>query len=219
VDLDAAVLAADLGAVRPLTFDEHNSVAETGIELENWALAAQHAEAAFELATLEVLLADYPDREFSDLQSAQMVRLRKASSLASAGWAAFNMGETDLAYDHFAAADEVQCVNYLGAPKTPLYSYWGRAALAQGELDSAIEFLGRAALFGEKDSETKSFLRDAYVAKNGDDEEFDEFLWLTRNELAPQVDDFTLPDFQGNETRMAEASAGKVTLLAFWFPT
>ena len=134
-------------------------------------------------------------------------------------WAAYNMGNTELAYDRFAAADAVNCVNYLGVPKTPLYTFWGRAALAEGDIDQAIEILSAETLFSEDGSAAEPYLRQAYVAKYGNDEGFDEFLWATRDRLAVPLDDFTLLDYDGNEVSMAERSAGKVTLLAFWFPT
>jgi hypothetical protein len=198
VPLDVAEVAGAIEAVWPLTFDEHQCV---------------------EISTPEQLRADHPDREFTDVQTAQMVGLRKATSLAYEGWAAYNMGDTELADDRFTAADEVDCVNYLGVPKTPLYTFWGRAALGEGDFDRAVELLGANMLFGGDGSGAEPYLREAYVAKNGDDEGFGEFLWATRNKLATSVDDFTLLDYDGNEVNLAEVSAGKVTLLAFWFPT
>jgi hypothetical protein len=217
--LDIAEVTTALEAVRSLNYDEHEWVFETATNLEMWPSAAQHANAAAEIATPENFRADYPDREFSEKQTAQMVGLRKANSLAYAGWAAYNMGNIELAYDRFAAADEVNCVNYLGVPKTPLYTFWGRAALGEGDIDQAIEILAAETLFSEDGSAAEPYLRDAYVAKYGADEGFEEFLWSTRNRLAAPVDDFTLLDYDGNEVSMAETSAGKVTLLAFWFPT
>jgi len=219
IPLDIAEVANALEAVRPLGYDEYQWVFETATELELWPLVAEHAGAATEIATPEDFRAEDPDREYSEKQIAQMVGLRKATSLTYEGWAAYNMGNTELAYDRFAAADEVNCVNYLGVPKTPLNTFWGRAALAEGDIDQAMELLGAETLFSEDGSAAKPYLREAYVAKNGDDQGFDEFLWATRNELARTVDDFTLLDFDGNELSMAETSAGKVTLLAFWFPT
>jgi hypothetical protein len=219
VPLDLGQVADDLADLRSLTFTEHQQVFETATDLDQWTLAAKHANAAAEISTPEQLRADYPDREFSEAQTTQMVGLRKATSLAHEGWAAYNMGDTELAYDRFTAADVVDCVNYLGVPKTPLYTFWGRAALADGDFDKAIELLGAETLFSEDGSDAEPYLREAYEAKNGDDEGFDEFLWATRYELAKETDDFTLLDYEGNEVNLAEVSAGKVTLLAFWFPT
>jgi hypothetical protein len=219
VPLELAEIADNLAAQRPLTYSEHQQVVEIAADLEEWSIAAAHAGAAFDLATPEAYRADYPDREFSDEDVAERAGRRKATSLAYDGWAAYNMGDTERAFAQFAAADDVGSVSYLGVPNTPLYTFWGRAALGEGDLDSAIKLLGAEVAFGDDGSGAEAYLREAYAAKNGDEEGFDEFLWATRNELATTVDDFTLLDYEGNEISMADVSTGKVTLLAFWFPT
>jgi hypothetical protein len=219
VPLELAQVVNDLSAHKELTYGEHEWVFETAIDLEDWMIAAEHAGAAAALATPENYRADYPDREFSDEDVAERTARRKATALAYDGWAVYNMGKTDLAFARFAEADEVGSVSYLGVPNTPLYTFWGRAALAEGEIDSAIELLGSEVAFGGEGSSAEVYLREAYAAKNGDEEGFDEFLWSTRTELATQVDDFTLLDYQGNPVSLAEISTDKVTLLAFWFPT
>ena len=219
VPLNLAEVADGLAAQRPLTYGEHQQVVEAAADLEEWSIAAAHAGAATGLATPEAYRADYPDREFTDEDLAERAQRREATSLAYDGWAAYNMGDTEVAFARFAEADDVGSVSYLGVPNTPLYTFWGRAALGEGDLDSAIELLGAEAAFGDDGSGAEVYLREAYAAKNGDEEGFDEFLWATRNELATTVDDFTLFDYEGNEISMAEVSTGKVTLLAFWFPT
>jgi hypothetical protein len=219
VPLDLEQVADNLATQRPLTYPERQQVFETATNLEQWSIAADHAGAAIALATPEDYRADYPDREFTDEDIVERVQRRKATALAYQGWAAYNLGDPELAFARFAAADEVGSVTYLGVPNTPLYTFWGRAALAEGDIDLAIDLLGAEAAFGNDPSSAMASLRDAYAAKNGDDEGFDEFLWATRNELATTVDDFSLLDYDGNEISLSEVSAGKVTLLAFWFPT
>jgi len=219
VPLDISEVTTALESVRPLSYDEHQWVFETAVDIEEWSVANQHARAAFELATPENFRAENPDREFSDEKIASFAQLRKAQSLAYDGWALYNLGDTELAFERFADGEAVGSVSYLGVPSTPLYTFWGRAALAEGDFDKAIELLSEVTLFSADASRAEPYLRQAYSAKNGDEEGLDEFLWATRNELAKKVDDFTLPDFEGNEINMAEASNGKVTMLAFWFPT
>ena len=219
VPLDLAEVANKLGALRPLTYSEHQQVFETAIDLEEWMVADEHSLAALEIATPEAYRADYPDREFSDEDIAERVQRRQATALAYDGWAAYNMGDTELAFARFSAADDIGSVSYLGVPNTPLYTFWGRAALGEGDFDSAVELLGAEAAFGNDGSGAEIYLREAYAAKNGNEEGFDEFLWATRSELATTVDDFSLLDYAGNEISMADVSTGKVTLLAFWFPT
>jgi tetratricopeptide (TPR) repeat protein len=219
VPLELAQVANSLSAHRPLTYSEHQQVFETAVDLEEWMVADEHALAALDMATPEAYRADYPDREFTDEDVAERVQTRKAAALAYDGWALYNMGDTELAFARFAAADEVGSVSFVGVPNTPLYTFWGRAWLAEGDVDSAIEKLGAEAAFGSDGSGAEVYLREAYAAKNGDEEGFDEFLWATRNRLATTVADFTLLDYEGNTVRMADVSTGKVTLLAFWFPT
>jgi len=219
VPLELAEVANKLGSLRPLTYSEHQQVFETAIDLEEWMVADEHSLAALEIATPEAYRADYPDREFSDEDIAERVQRRQATALAYDGWAAYNMGDTELAFARFAAADDIGSVSYLGVPNTPLYTFWGRAALGEGDFDSAVELLGAEAAFGNDGSGAEIYLREAYAAKNGDEEGFDEFLWATRSELATTVDDFSLLDYAGNQISMADVSTGKVTLLAFWFPT
>jgi hypothetical protein len=219
VPLELAEVADNLAAQRPLTYGEHQQVFETAADLEEWQIAAAHAGAASDLATPEAYRADYPDREFTDEDVAERAQRRKATSMAYDGWAAYNTGDTELAFARFAAADDVGSVSYLGVPNTPLYTFWGRAALGEGDFDSAIELLGAEAAFGNDGSGAEVYLREAYAAKNGDEEGYDEFLWATRNEFATSVDDFTLLDYEGNPVSLADVSNGKVTLLAFWFPT
>lgn len=218
IPLDITEVAKDLGAFRPMTFDEHDQVVDMAIELEEWTLADEHSLGALELATPEQLRADYPDREFTDDEVAVRVQRRQASMLAADGWALFNLGDAELAMNRFEAADAIGSETYLGVPNTPLYRYWGRAALADGDIDRALDLLGAEVVFGEDGSAAKPYLREAFVAKNGNDEGFDEFLWSTRNKLATLADDFELLDYDGNARSLFETE-GKVTLLAFWFPT
>ncbi|MCU0232847.1 MAG: peroxiredoxin family protein [Thermoanaerobaculales bacterium] len=218
VPLDIAEVADALAAVRPLSFDEHGEVADAALELAQWAVAEQHAGAALELATPEQVKADYPEREFSEAQLLARSQHRRASSLAARGWALFNIGERDAAFQGFEEAAAAGSVGYLGVPNTPLYRYWGRAALSEGDLEKAIELLGAEAIFGEDRAAAEPYLREAFAAKGAGSESYEEFLWATRNRLAKPADDFELPDYEGRPHRLSDRT-GAVTLLAFWFPT
>ncbi len=154
---------------------------------------AEHAAAALELATPEAYLANYPDREFTDEEVADRVAARKANALAANGWALFNQGETEAALARFEEADAVGGASYLGLPSSELYSYWGRALLSEGDLDRAIELLGAETAFGNNGSGSETYLREAYVAKNGDEEGFDEFMWSTRNQVGQDRRRFRTP--------------------------
>lgn len=219
VPLDISEVASSLESVRPLTYDEHQWVAEVATDLEEWEQAGQHAHAAFFMATPENFRAEYPDNEFTDQKVASIVRHRQGQSLAYEAWALYNQGQTELAFTRFAEADAIGSVSYLGVPDNPLYTFWGRAALAEGDIETAVELLGAETLFGQDGSRSEPHLREAYVAKTGGDEGYEEFLWVTRNDLSKAVDDFTLLDYEGDPVSLADISNDRVTLLAFWFPT
>lgn len=218
VPLDLAEVADALAAVRPLSFSEHSDVAETALELERWGLAETHSRAALELATPEQLRADYPDAGYTDEQVETRVRSRRASRLAVNGWALFNLGSVDEAFARFEEADAVGSENFLGVPNNPLYRYWGRAALAAGDYETAIDLLGAETIFGQDREAAEPYLRQAFAATTGSEEGYEEFLWATRNRLARPAVDFELLDYEGTPHRLSD-TAGKVTLLAFWFPT
>lgn len=219
VPLDITMLAGELETSRALTYGEQQQVVAAAIDLEEWQVAGEHSTAALELATPEAYRANYPDREFTEEEVADRVDARKAEALASNGWALFNQGETDAALARFEEADTVGGSSYLGLPGSELYSYWGRALLSEGDLDKAIELLGAETAFGNNGAGSETYLREAYVAKNGDEEGYDEFMWSTRSQLAKTVDDFELLDYAGNPVSLSSVGNGKVTLLAFWFPT
>ena len=69
------------------------------------------------------------------------------------------------------------------------------------------------------DHDAMDALREAYAAKKGDEDGFDEWMWSQREALAKPVDGFSLADYEGATHDFSTLSDGKVTLLAFWFPT
>jgi len=219
VPLEVGAVANALSAARPLTFAEHEQVAVNATASEQWTLVQEHASAAFELATPETFSAEYGQWGLSDYELAMWLQHFKAFYLAHEGWGAYNQGDTEVAFTRFSESDAIGSESYLGVPTTPLYTFWGRAALAEGDVDRAFELLGAQTLFGEDGSATEPFLREAYVAEKGNDEAFDEFLWSTRNKLAAPVDDFELADYDGNPVSLSKVGDGKVVLLSFWFPT
>ena len=97
-------------------------------------------------------------------------------------------------------------------------SYWGSALWQQGDVEGAIAMLAPEAVFGDA-KQAEPILRQAYGTVNGDDEGYSDFLDATRQELARDVDDFTLMNYDGNPVTLSELKGDSVMLLAFWFPT
>lgn len=215
-DLDAA--ANELAATRELSFGEMIDVADLAVANEHWETGAKYAEAAMAKATAEAFLADYPDDDYTQAEAEAKAVRRKAMSLADLAWATWNLGDAEAAAAAFEEAAQHKTVDYLGIADTPVDLYFGQFKLASGDAEGAIELLSPAAVMGS-DHDAMTALEEAFVAFNGDDAKLEEFLWSERQRLARNVDDFTLTDYEGTEHDFSALSDGKVTLLAFWFPT
>ena len=216
--MDLGAVAEELAATRELDFGEMIEIADTAVDHDQWEIGAKYAEAAMTQATPEAFLADYPDDDYTVEEAGVKADKRKAMSLTNLGWAQWNLGQTDEAMATFEEAVPLKSVNYVGAADTPLDYYRGRVMLASGDAAAALELLAPGAIMGS-DKQAMAVLREAYVADKGSDEAFEEWLWSQREGLARAVDGFTLADYEGTAHDFSALADGKVTLLAFWFPT
>jgi tetratricopeptide (TPR) repeat protein len=216
--MDLDVVAEELAAVRPLGFVEMIDIADMAVEHEQWQVGAKYAEAALEKATPEAFLADYPDDEFTQDEAAAKAQRRQVMSLADLGWALWNLGRPDEAIAAFERALPLRTEDYIGASDTNLDLFAGKVALANGDPARAMELLATSSIMGS-DDESMAAYREAYIADRGTSDGLDERLWSERQRLARKIDDFTLADYEGVDRQFSALSDGKVTLLAFWFPT
>jgi tetratricopeptide (TPR) repeat protein len=216
--MDLATIAEELAAVRPLNFVERIEVSDLALEHGQWETGAAYAEAALEKATADDFLADYPDDDYTREEAEAKAARRTIMSLANLGWAKWNLGQPDEAMAAFDEAAPLQTVGYLGFSDLPLDLYRGRALLASGDAEGAIELLTPRAVLAS-DEDAMEALREAFAVINQEEGEFDDFVWSERQRLARTIDDFTLADYEGEMHDFSALSDGKVTLLAFWFPT
>lgn len=209
-------LLAELAAEREFDYYDHQAIIETAVEAEAWELVLEQSEASLALATPEAFKADNPDME-DEKKIARYGKRRRGNSLAHKGWALVNLERTDEGLATFREAQESTTYSYVGFAETPLYRYWARTLMKQGDVDGAIELVTRDALYSRQDNR-EDLLRQAYVAKTGNDEGFDEYLWERRLELAKPFDFFALPNYNDETVDLADFK-GDVMLLSFWFPT
>jgi hypothetical protein len=217
-EMDLGAVAAELAAVRPLDFGEKIDVADLAVEHGHWETGTEYAEAALAEATPEAFLADYPDEDYTREEAAAKAERRRVMALADLGWALWNLDRKEEAQAAFDQAMPLRSADYVGASDTKLDLYVGRAALAAGEPERAMELLAPSAVMGS-DSDAMAAYREAFVAARGSEEGIDEHLWSVREQLARPVDDFTLTDYEGEAQSFSALTDGKVALLAFWFPT
>lgn len=211
-------IVAGLAEHRPLTYSEHVDVIDAATAEELWPVVLEHSEAAIVLATADQYRKDNEDRELSEEEVAKGAARRQGTALAAKGWALARTDQVDEAMAVFQSADQVTPRSYLGVADTDLPVYWGRTLLGRGEVDAAIALLAPAAIFGAAEGATDA-LREAFVARTGSDEAFEEFLWQSRQQHARVIDDVAAKDYQGTLTSLADVRQDKALLLAFWFPT
>ena len=215
--LDLDQLVHGLEGKRPLSFNENLDVMEAAAKHGKWPLTQARADLALGQATPEAYRADHPNSKAADAAIKRAVSRRSAYALAYKAWALFNLGHQDEAMSLFKKADASATFNYLGVCDTPVRQFWGEAELAQGNWARASELLEPSALFGADDTALAD-LQKAYAGRNGSDAGFDTYLWKERERRAHKVDDFELPDYKGTKHKLSSLE-GKVTYLAFWFPT
>jgi tetratricopeptide (TPR) repeat protein len=211
-------LADELSLGRALTFAEAVTIAEAARRAGVWEVALQHYRQALPFATAKAYRAEQAGAPLSEDRLERAVRRRQAKVFTGLGWAEQNLGHTDRALRWFAQARSCDLLRFLGNTDSELGLLEGKTLLAAGKIDRALAVLAPEALFGD-DPEALQVCRQAYVAKYGTEEGFEAFLARERERLARPAPDFTLPDYAGKEHTFSALSAGRVTLLAFWFPT
>jgi hypothetical protein len=137
--------------------------------------------------------------------------------LVQDGWARANLGDVDGALADLAEADGLVPRYYFDVPEYELNVYWGRTLIMKGRYEAAIEKLATQGLILRNEAALEG-LKEAYVRMRGNDAGFDAFASKLHFETATTIDDFEMPDYEGNRRKFSEIR-GDVTLLALWFPT
>ena len=214
---DLTALAAEMAAASQTSFSDHLRVLESAVAAEAWDLTLQQVEAAGPLANAATFQADHTDQEFAADYIEQAGRHRQGLLGTYRGWALANQGETDAALRSFSESEGMVKFTYLGVPENDLYLYWGQTRLANNENEAALEMLSLAAIWGYSDDAMEA-ARKVYAELKGGEAGYTDYLWEVRRNTAQTLADFTLNDYKDAPRSFAELK-GKVTLLAFWFPT
>jgi tetratricopeptide (TPR) repeat protein len=200
-----------------LDFDGLFGVAEGAINAEEWQLARQYCGKARPLATADAVRAENTGRDLKPEQLAQMAADRQGKLLAKDGWARANLGEVDAALADFAEADRKVPRYYFDIPEYDLYVYWGYTLMLKGDHEGAIERFARNALVMQNE-DALAGLKQAYAATHASDKSFEEWMHALHLEVAPRLDAFEMPGYDGDRHKFADLQ-GDVTLVSLWFPT
>lgn len=214
---DLGAVAADLGMHRELGFGDHLDMVQAGEKSGSWVVVLEHATAMEKFANEDAFRAAYPDDDFTDEQVEFSANRRRTWVVAYQGGALTHLGRLEEAEERFLAADAIpSTTGFTGIPETPIDIYRGQAALLQGRSEAASDLFAHDALMGG-DERALDGLSQAYVAINGGEDGYEDFLVSTRKRIARPLPDIGLVDYA--ETRFDLSSTlGKVMVISFWNP-
>ena len=210
-------LAVQLESDGEMKFTDYWKIIEYGIKAEDWEVVQQYCGKAHPLATADAYRQEWSQYEFTDEQADEAAGNRKAMLAIKDGWAKANRGHIDEALADFALANDKIRRSYLDIPEYDLNLYWGGTLVMKGDYGEAVRLFAPEALIMGRE-EAVAGLKKAYMGMNGSETGYEEYTDRLHRDIAKTVDDFDLPDYEGQMRNFTDLR-GEVTLLAFWFPT
>jgi hypothetical protein len=205
----------ELGDDADLSFRNYTNLIFSSFGAEQWDLALELLEPAVKTASSEAVREDYPDA------SDEIVEERSASRMLDLGvyrgWALANTGGQDKALKLFESAAKRSEVDYFGVPEGMVNVYWGKTLVMKGESEAALDKLLPMALWAGSES-AKDAVMELFEKGGGCEEDFDHYMLEQRVKHARSMDSFAAKDYEA-VTHQSKDLMGKVTLVAFWFPT
>ena len=200
-----------------MRFGDYWNLIGFGVEHSDWSMVRRYCDKARPLATPGAYREEWPKYEFTDEEAARAAKNREAMLSTKDGWAKANTGDLNAALADFALAGGNIQRNYLDIPDDDLYIHWAHTLVLSGDYQAAADkFAPDALLMGNEDA--LAGLHATYEKMHGTMAGFADYSRELRKSITRTVDDFELPDYDGNRKRFSELR-GDVTLLAFWFPT
>jgi tetratricopeptide (TPR) repeat protein len=216
--LNKMIAVADrLEAAGELDFSDYWNIVGAATANEEWKMVRTYCAKARPLANAQAYRADYPERDMTDEEVERAGANRSAMISCKDAWALANLERVDEALTEFEAAGEKINRSYIGVLEYDIGLHWANALLMKGDYDAAIErFAPQALIMGNEDA--LAGLSRAYTKKTGSDAGFGAFVERLHRQVAPRVEAFELPRYDGTRVKYADLRR-EVTLLAFWFPT
>ena len=193
------------------------NVANAGLKIEDWELVQKFSHLALEMNTAETIKAEAGDRELTEEQIQNSIGRTSGTAYTNLGWAQMNLGDAEAAAESFAKAEPHIPFNYAGVAWSEFSTYMTKALMKKGDYEGAMKRIAPDAItMGDKDA--LALYKEAYLANGGNEAAFEGHVADMRGTIARTMPDFHAYDYDGNKVEYGSVK-GKVTLLAFWFPT
>jgi hypothetical protein len=212
-------LAGRTGTRRELTADEHLEVADAAIEAKDWDFARQYCEALLKKNTVEKIRSKVGSEKRTDQELQKEVDQNRGRATFILGRAALESNDTESALVHFTEAGKLARHDYAGLTCWPLGDlnvHWAKALLKSGNARSALQKISKDAIIQEK-KEALELLADAHKSA-GIKGDLQGYIERTRPAIARSMPSFYAYDYDKRKVSYDQLK-GRVTMLAFWFPT
>lgn len=203
----------------PLDLVERITAAEASLEARDWDFARNHCEALLEENTPERVRSEPGQEKSSGEQLQRSLDRNRGRALFMLGRAALELNDCKTSLGHFGEAGKLATYDYVGLPSWPfsdLNLHWAKALLRSGNPEAALDRISRDAMILERKSALE-VLADAHRAA-GLKGSLREYIDHTKPSITRDMAPFSAYDYDRKKVSY-DSLKGKVTLLAFWFPT
>lgn len=205
-------LLADLGDPAEIPLETLQMVYPVLKNGKNWDEAEAYTKAVITKIDAELAEADpADDRKIRGLNWS------KSAAMETLAVSLSQKGEVDQALDIFKEAKSLKEFNFAGIAYGEFRDSWATALLKKEDYARAMEVLTPDAVFLNKDSSVELY-KEAFVANGNNENDLVAHLGKQRKALGREVPEFSVYDYEGNLVNYSDLK-GKVTMLAFWFPT
>jgi hypothetical protein len=208
-------VVAELNGMGDLRFRDYTSLVFSAFGAEQWDLAHELIEPARSLSTVEAVKGQYPEAEDETIEERSADRMLDLDVYK--GWASANTGDHNAALELFKSADGRAKRDYFNTPEGMLNVYWGKTLMMTGDSKGALDKLLPMALWTESKTAEEAVM-ELFEKDGGCLDDFDHYLYENRVKHARIMDDFAAVDYKDTRHESKDLM-GKVTLVAFWFPT
>lgn len=205
-------LLSDLGDPEAVPLSAALEVYPIAQQAKMWDVVADYAKASVTKLDAELAKADP-----ADLQTTRGLIRDRGEAMEALASALSEKGEVDQALEIFAEAEKSISFNFAGIVYGDFRSSYASALLKKQDYNKAMEVLTPDVVFLNKESAFDLY-KEAYLAAGNKESELSAHLENQRKALGKTVPEFTVYDYEGKAVNYSDIK-GKVTLLAFWFPT
>jgi len=192
--------------------------ARAALTAKDWAMVREFAETAYQrLSNPPPAPADAEGDKTKRKRSETRLAALKCEALTLWGQSLVETGDPTAGIEKYQQAEPLEIRNVAGVGFDDLPILWANALLQSKDPAEAMRVLAADALIGRR-QEAVELYRKAYLEAGNPDSGWEAYRTAKLNELAKPMIPFEATGYDGKSSPFDDLK-GKVTMVAFWFPT